>query len=449
MIRLLKGMWALAAVIPLLLVLDPAVGTVEVAVATGVLYSAGWAFLLRGVRRDPDGRSLAGFAATTLARVLASVGFLIVCTLAVRISGGAALAVFLVAAVAILALWALRGTTEEMTASAANVALLVVSLTVCAAAAEVVFRLPPVVAVTGGDTPGLQRWAEDGYDRLWTKNRLGLRSLHIGQPRPPGTLRIVTVGDSFTWGYLVGNTADIWPYVLERELTAQGLPVQVINLGRNGLNSSQEHVLLREIGWLFDPDLVIVQYTLNDPLPGAHDSYFRLAPLVPGLNDILDRNSYFFSFLNTRFRRAQMRILYPEGLKPLYAPDFPGWQASQRAVHAMADDARQRNAPMVMILFPMFLRSVGFDAAEYPLVDLHEKVAEVCREAGLPLFDLRQQFAVVGRDGGSWWAHPADGHPDEEGHRLAGRAIAREVAPLLAKLREERDQETTAAHARP
>ena len=424
--RGLQWTWIALVLAPFLIAFDPLVGTTELTGGAALAYVSGWVLLLSGGRRDPDGAKLGALWSSKAARFAALVAFAGLQLVGVLASAGAALLCLLLAGVGLLLFWTLCGSPESFLRSLGNSVLMAFTLALCLALGELAFRLPPVVARTGGGTPGLNRWAEANYDNLWDENMLRLRSFHVGEPKRPDTFRIVTLGDSFTWGYVVGDTKEIWPYVMERELRERGLDVEVINLAQPALSTLDEQRTLDGIGWLFEPDLVILQYTLNDPVPVSYGDYFRLYPLVPGLNHYLDNTSYLFSFLNGRFRSLQMGMFYPDREAALFADEFEGWQASREALLAMAADAERRGSAFFTVLFPLF-EPAGLDDAAYPFLEAHRKIGDVCRGAGIPFLDLRPAFAAEKREGRSWWALPNDSHPGVEGHRLAGRAVAEAV----------------------
>ncbi|HKE01777.1 MAG TPA: hypothetical protein VKE69_12250, partial [Planctomycetota bacterium] len=71
--------------------------------------------------------------------------------------------------------------------------------------------------------------ADGSYDV--TTNRLGFRDREFDVEKKPGEIRILCVGDSFTYGQGVRND-DAWPQVLERRIRDRiGDPVEVINGG--------------------------------------------------------------------------------------------------------------------------------------------------------------------------------------------------------------------------
>ena len=78
--------------------------------------------------------------------------------------------------------------------------------------------------------------------------------------KPPGVMRVVVVGDSFTFG-------DEWPaessFVeqLQQRLDPDALHIQVLNLGMFGYNPLQEWEVVAHDVSTFDPDVVILQFT--------------------------------------------------------------------------------------------------------------------------------------------------------------------------------------------
>ncbi len=86
--------------------------------------------------------------------------------------------------------------------------------------------------------------------------------------KPPSTLRIVALGDSFTFGDHV-NTADSWPEQLE-DLFDANVPCstythyEVLNLGLRGFDIQNEVERFRIRGMKYDPDLVIWLFYPND-----------------------------------------------------------------------------------------------------------------------------------------------------------------------------------------
>jgi lysophospholipase L1-like esterase len=95
-------------------------------------------------------------------------------------------------------------------------------------------------------------------------NALGFRERRLPSPKPPGVLRVVTLGDSFTQGYGVEED-EAWPRRLEAALDARdGGTHEVVNLGVPGTNPQDYVSHLQYPGLAYQPDVVIVTVMAND-----------------------------------------------------------------------------------------------------------------------------------------------------------------------------------------
>lgn len=82
-------------------------------------------------------------------------------------------------------------------------------------------------------------------------------------PKPPGTTRILLLGDSFTFGD--GNPYDaIWPVVFERGVLAKGYDVEVVKAGVAGYDTRSEVLYLERIFARYQPDIVVLAFLPND-----------------------------------------------------------------------------------------------------------------------------------------------------------------------------------------
>lgn len=96
-------------------------------------------------------------------------------------------------------------------------------------------------------------------------NALGLReSLLPTQVKRPNEKRVLVTGDSSIYGWGVEDTQTYAVY-LEQELRNHfHIPIEVINLGVPGYSTEQTIKLLEMVGWLYEPDLVIVSNIFSD-----------------------------------------------------------------------------------------------------------------------------------------------------------------------------------------
>jgi lysophospholipase L1-like esterase len=89
-------------------------------------------------------------------------------------------------------------------------------------------------------------------------------------PKPAGKVRIFVMGGSQAWGSGAASTREMFSELLEKNLLAKGLPVEVFNAGVNGagIGRMADHYfhLVRD----FDPDIIVADVGLNDSAALLH-----------------------------------------------------------------------------------------------------------------------------------------------------------------------------------
>lgn len=95
-------------------------------------------------------------------------------------------------------------------------------------------------------------------------NEHGYRDRSYSETKPDHVIRIAIVGDSIAFGFRV-NENEIYSKVLEKDLN-RSFPgrFEVLNMGVAGYNTLQEIELLKTRGLRFDPDIIVLNYSLND-----------------------------------------------------------------------------------------------------------------------------------------------------------------------------------------
>lgn len=191
-------------------------------------------------------------------------------------------------------------------------------------------------------------------------NSLGMRDRERSLEKPPGTFRILALGDSHTFGWGV-RQEDTWPSVLEEMLlkNAPSRRIEVMNLGVPGYNTVQEVQVFSTKVEALDPDLVIVNYCNNDmDLPN-----FLAEPPDP----LSLHTSYLVDFIRRRIELLRGNILSPLGLTAI----------------PMDDGTKRFRMPMERI--PERFRPLyGWDN----MVEAHRKLAQICQTKGIPYIFL-------------------------------------------------------------
>lgn len=108
-------------------------------------------------------------------------------------------------------------------------------------------------------------------------NRLGYRGDEITRDKPAGTLRIACCGGSTVYGEGVLHDYKLsMPYLLEQDLRAGGLAVEVINAGCPGWTSLESLIDFETRLLDLSIDVAVVYHGINDVLPRMvwpHDAY--------------------------------------------------------------------------------------------------------------------------------------------------------------------------------
>jgi hypothetical protein len=116
--------------------------------------------------------------------------------------------------------------------------------------------------------PGVSGWDTKEGDAYVQINGEGFRGPETPFAKPPGTIRIAVLGDSFAEAQQVAEDKT-FSAVMQRKLAdcpaLQGHKVEVLNFGVNGYGTAQELMTLRYLAWQFSPDIVVLAiFTGND-----------------------------------------------------------------------------------------------------------------------------------------------------------------------------------------
>lgn len=107
-------------------------------------------------------------------------------------------------------------------------------------------------------------------------NSAGIRAdKEIPYEKCTGVKRIVLLGDSFGMGYGV-DLEDTFSSQMEKNLQAAGLPCEVVNLSVSGHGTAEQLIALREQGFKYQPDLVLVAWHGSDLQDNVRANLYRL-----------------------------------------------------------------------------------------------------------------------------------------------------------------------------
>ena len=127
-----------------------------------------------------------------------------------------------------------------------------------------------------------------------TTNAWGFRDHEI-TPKRKDVYRIITLGDSFTYGWGV-DLEHTWPKVLEATLREAGRAVEVLNLGAPGASPRGYAEIATRALSVLEPDLVLVAVLQNDDLIQLHRRRAKAKPenIDTALRDVFPNIVQFF-----------------------------------------------------------------------------------------------------------------------------------------------------------
>ena len=322
-------------------------------------------------------------------------------------------------------------------------------------------------------------------------NALGFRDREHPLRRPPGTRRILGVGDSFVYGAVPPrlNFLRIAQTELARTLPADAPPVEMILMGCPGWNTDSEAGIVAALGPALEPDLVVLCFSVDTDVTGIpvrgrvlQGNLLYTGAQEPLLNGL--RKSRLFVLAEQvalrrvtaaarRFGRAltgrrpaaaapgdsdgaaspdpslppptrhylarQVRLL------PLFAPTPDArtaglWRETERQLDRFAAACRTANAPWVLLVIPAeiqvdaALRRAVSERAGRPLADLdfdlpQRRLAAWAGARDVPLVDPLAALRVAGAQVRLYV--PNNSHWNARGNALAGGLLAEALAPRL------------------
>jgi len=231
--------------------------------------------------------------------------------------------------------------------------------------------------------------AESGSVKI---NSAGLRGPEITIEKPQDTYRILMLGDSELFSILLPEK-DSLSRQLEKLLNekSNGLKFEVLNTGVEGYNTYQEFEVLKDKGFMHHPDLVVLNYVLNDPEPGEY--YFG--------DNFFSRNSALYRYIIYRVKKGLIRR-ERKRLKIKTEPDhFNYLHSGVSFVHLkdtileMAAMLEERRIKLVVNIFPASSLAVKDFKENYPYGHLHQMIKDIT-DKNIIWVDAIEEFNRLG-----------------------------------------------------
>jgi len=276
-------------------------------------------------------------------------------------------------------------------------------------------------------------------DGDYATNQIGFRDRDLD---PAADRRILVLGDSVSWGHGVALSS-LYPILLENHLNARGPErFDVINTGVPGYSTFQQLRLLELRGLRLRPDVLVLQFCLNDVVEryttvaefGGRDVFLGVdtRQAVPGAVGWLIRNSRAYAALAERAaernrREAEYRVqhLARDAIGP---PLEHAWETVLAEIDAIHAIAQRNEIPLLIVIAPYRFQLADPDGSRQP----QDRLLAFARARGIPALDLLPVFATaMGHTESSLFLDAS--HFSESGHAVAAEALLPTLRPLLEK----------------
>ena len=321
-----------------------------------------------------------------------------------------------------------------------NAALVIGTFVFCFVALEVVLRIAGYGRVEVYQPDPMLYWKNlPNQDSFTTVNRKrfvtnskGTRGEEFSEEKPPNTIRIMTLGDSRTFGWGLGED-ETWSAVLEKLLQERVEPptqVEVINAGVNSYSFAQMNVYFREIGVKYDPDFVVLgdanlwtQFSENNS-PEFVKTFMRSVRL----KNLLRRSAIYHYFLEIKMRDSYTKLrarFIP--VDPKNDQLFKEQQAEDPAaffrasVEGICQTALTNGVKPILLFLPVLPELTSLEGSWG-----WQAKTNVAEKLDIPLIDMRPELAPKG-ESAYLPADPSHFTPE------ANVIIAKKVADVISE----------------
>ena len=289
---------------------------------------------------------------------------------------------------------------------------------------------------------------------VWVKiNSQGLRSdVEYEWAKPQDEIRILGIGDSFTFGWGVSLEESFLQRLEHRLHQMTGSDIETINAGVPGWNLNHYYVYLKERGIRYSPDVIVLSYFIND----VPNSIQETIPANPKHQrgwehkGGLFRFSYLFNFVKSfannirrknRFKRidhlsqieARWKELAKAGSSLIIDSGEEQTRASSQIIKTLFKKiqfiANQHDSRLIIMLIP--------DVAQLhqpEMQHINRVLTSITEEMNIAFTDMTPVFESSS-DPQTFYFWPKDWHTNALGHEK----MAETLTPLICQALQEKN----------
>ena len=307
---------------------------------------------------------------------------------------------------------------------------------------EIFFRVVPAHKDAGRTLPG---FVVPDSDLIWrlnprpsgplTTNELGFRDTHFNRAADK---KILLLGDSVSWGDGVEDVREVYPYLLEQRLNQEGGETyEVINSAVPGYSTFQQLRYLQLKGMDLNPDMIILQFCLNDVVErytsvaayGGDNVFLGIDTrhAIQGLYGWFIRNSRSFEAL-IRLLQGLARDRQEYDVNKMttdrLSPELvEAWDLTLSEIKRIRDIAFENNIPFLVVIAPYRFQLDQPRTANQP----QKILLEYADLHNIQVVDLLPYFVSFHRQNENIPLFHDANHFSTRGHALAAEVLSKPV----------------------
>jgi hypothetical protein len=263
--------------------------------------------------------------------------------------------------------------------------------------------------------------------------------------KKPGIKRIVFIGDSLVFGTGIAEYETL-PFYLSAYLRyyKPELTVEMVNLGVPGADT-QTYVQLREVGARYQPDLVVLGFTMaNDgavslahqaksDIPDAQKtnkkSIWETLASLRELRNVILTHSRTFSALYWPIRSIEAKARRDIYMKDMY-DNKQKWEAVKENLLMFSTHFKEDGIPTILVIYPYKFSNKNTNlnnVNNYPYFRYHKMVTEYAKLAGFTVVDFLDYFKQENILSFDNYIVDGDGHPNGAFNGFIAQHFAHEL----------------------
>ena len=275
-------------------------------------------------------------------------------------------------------------------------------------------------------------------------NELGLRDLPLNSN---ADRTILLLGDSVAWGDSIRDVRRIFPSLTEQFLNEKHEQTfEIVNSGVPGYSTFQQLRYLQLYGLKLEPDMIILQFCLNDVVEryssvaeyGGDNVFLGVdtSQAVKGLHGWLLRNSRIYEavarFL-VKLSRDQQKYLVQDMAKDELSPEIlEAWNLTLSEIDEIREVAVDNDIPLLILITPYRFQLKNPKGLNQP----QRILQDYARKHNIPVIDLLPMFEAFQQTEKDVTLFIDENHFSLQGHLLTAFTLAHHLLDGVFRLDE-------------